>query len=164
MRESTRSALLRLCSSAYPRSERERHGEALVDLAEELVEAGASPLREAAGLLRGGTAARLRVALGAVAAAPWHDARERLALPLAAALFALAATDAGRAGVMGAWMGWSVLVMLAAAAATLAGAATGRRWLAASGALLVTAMLGLDAARDLYGPGSRWYSEVGSAL
>jgi hypothetical protein len=164
MRGSTRAALLRLCSHAYPRSAREQHGEALVDLAEELVEAGSHPWREAAGLVAGGSLARLRGVMGGVAAAPWHEARARLALPLAAALFALTATGAGGAGLMRFWVGWSVPVLLAAAAITLAGAATGRRWPAASGAALVTAMLALDAIRDVYGSGSRWQAELGSAV
>jgi hypothetical protein len=63
-----------------------------------------------------------------------------------------------------AWVGWSVVVTCAAAAVTLAGAAAGHRWLTASGAFVVTAMLGVDALRDHYGEGSRYHSEVGSAL
>jgi hypothetical protein len=164
VRDSTRDALLRLCSHAYPRAVRERDGAAIVDLALELVEAGSSPLREAAGLLLGGTSVRLRATISGLAAAPWHEARARLALPLAAALFALAAAWAGRSGVAQAWVGWSVALTFAAAALALAGAAAGHRWLAASGAFVVTGMLGLDALRDHYGRGSRFHSEVGSAL
>jgi hypothetical protein len=164
VRDSTRDALLRLCSHTYPRDVRERDGEALVDLASELVDAGSSPLREAAGLLLGGTSARLRAAIGGLTAAPWREARARLALPLAAALFALAAVWAARSGVTQAWVGWSVALTVAAAALAVAGAAAGQRWLAAAGAFLVTGMLGLDALRDHYGRGSRYHSEVGSAL
>jgi hypothetical protein len=164
MKPSRRSALLRLGARAYPRSVRERDGEVLVQLAEELVEAGSSPFREAAGLVRAGTSARLGAELGAIAQAPWREARARLALPLAAALFALAATGAARAGLMGPWIGWSVVVTLTGASIALVGAAMGGRWLAASGATLVTAMLALDAFRDAYGSGARWHSEVGSAL
>jgi hypothetical protein len=163
MSPSTRDALLRLCSHTYPRAIRERDGEAIVDLARELADAGSSPLREAAGLLLGGTSVRLRATVSGLAAAPWHEARARLALPLAAALFALAAVWAGRSGVAQAWVGWSVVVTFAAAALTLAGAAGGHRWLTAAGAFAVTGMLGLDALRDQYGQ-SRYDSEVGSAL
>jgi hypothetical protein len=165
VRDSTRDALLRLCSHTYPRAVRERDGEAIVDLASELVDAGSSPLREAAGLLLGGTSVRLRTTIGGLTAAPWHEARARLALPLAAALFALAAVWAARSGVAQAWVGWSVALTVAAAALALAGAAAGQRWVTAGGAFVVTAMLGLDALRDHYGPsGSRYNSEVGSAL
>jgi hypothetical protein len=166
VKASTRAALLRLCSHAYPRSVRERDGAALVDLAEELVEGGSSPLREAAGLVRAGTSARLRAEIGAIAQAPWFAARARLALPLAAATFALAAAGAGRAEVMSGteWVGFSVSVTLAAAGTALVGAAMGRRWLAGWGAFVLTGMLALDAYRDLYGLGSRWHSEVGSAI
>lgn len=164
MRGSTRDALLRLCWHAYPRRVREHHGETILDLAHELVEAGSSPFREAAGLLVGGTSVRLRATISGLASAPWHEARARLALPLAAALFALAAAWAARSGVAQAWVGWSVVVTFAAAAVTLAGAAAGHRWLTAAGAFVVTGMLGLDALRDHYGRGSRFHSEVGSAL
>ncbi len=164
MRPSTRDALLRLCSHTYPRATRERDGEAIVDLARELVDAGSSPLREAGGLLLGGTAVRVRATVSGVAAAPWHEARARLALPLAAALFALAAVWAGRSGVAQAWVGWTVALTFAAAALALAGAAAGHRWLTAAGAFALTGMLGLDALRDHYGRGSRYHSEVGSAL
>jgi hypothetical protein len=164
VRPSTRDALLRLCSHAYPRATRERDGEAVVDLARELVDAGSSPLREAAGLLLGGASLRLRATIGGLAGVPWHAARARIALPLAAALFALAAVWAGRSGLAEAWVGWSVALTLAAAAVALAGAAAGHRWLAASGAFVVTGMLAVDALRDHYGRGSRFHAEVGSAL
>jgi primosomal replication protein N len=164
MKAAGRDALLRLCSHAYPRAVRERDGDAIVDLAQELVEAGSSPLREAAGLVSGGASVRVRASATGVASAPWHEARARLALPLAAALFALVAAWAGRSGVASAWVGWSVVVTFAAAAVTLAGAAAGHRWLTAAGAFAMTGMLGLDALRDQYGRGSRFNSEVGSAL
>lgn len=164
MRHSTRDALLRLCSHTYPRAIRERDGEAIVDLARDLVDAGSSPLREAAGLLLSGTSVRLRATVSGLVAAPWHEARARLALPLAAALFALAAVWAGRSGVTQSWVGWSVVVTFAAAPLALAGAAAGHRWLTAAGAFAVTGMLIFDALRDHYGRGSRFYSEVGSAL
>ena len=165
MKPSARDALLRLCTRAYPRAARERDGDAISDLAIELVEAGSSPLREAAGLVAGGWSVRLRGGARGLAAAPWGEARAALALPLAAALFALAATAAGRAGVASYWVGWSVVVLCGAAAVTLAGAAAGHRWVTALGALGVTGMLGLDALRDVYGQtGSRYDSEVGSAL
>jgi hypothetical protein len=164
VRHSTRDALLRLCSHAYPRAVRERDGEAIVDLAHELVDEGSNPLREAAGLLLGGASLRVRATISGLAAAPWNDARSRLGLPLAAALFALAAAWAGRSGVADAWVGWSIALTLAAAAVALGGAAGGHRWLAASGAFVVTGMLGVDALRDHYGRGSRFQSEVGSAL
>ena len=157
-------ALLRLCARAYPRSARERDGQPIVDLAAELAEGESSRLREAGGLLRAGAAARARAGLGDLASVPWRDARARLALPLAAALFALAAAYAGRSGIAYAWVGWSVAITLAAAAVTVAGAAAGHRWLTAAGAFAVAGMLGLDALRDHYGRGSRWSSEVGSAL
>src|SRR5215210_5792284 len=96
MRHSIRDRLLRLCSHSYPRAVRERDGEAIVDLAGELADAGSSPLREAAGLVLGGASVRLRGTIGGLAAAPWQEARARVALPLAAALFALAAVWAGR--------------------------------------------------------------------
>jgi hypothetical protein len=164
VKQAARRALLRLCSHAYPRAVRERDGEALIDLAQELVEAGSSPLREAAGLAWGGASARLSGALRLLTGSPWHEARGRLALPLAAALFALAAVGAARAGMAQYWIGWSALVLFVAAAVAVAGAAAGHRWLTATGALAVTGMLGLDALRDVYGAGSRWNSEVGSAL
>jgi len=164
MRHSIRDRLLRLCSHSYPRAVRERDGEAIVDLAGELADAGSSPLREAAGLVLGGASVRLRGTIGGLAAAPWQEARARVALPLAAALFALAAVWAGRSGLAQAWVGWSIALTLAAAALALAGAAAGHRWLAASGAVVLTGMLGVDALRDHYGHGSRFHAEVGSAL
>jgi hypothetical protein len=84
MKAAARRALLRLSSHAYPRAVRERDGEALVDLAQELVDAGSSSLREAAGLVRGGASVRLSGALGLLTGSPWHEARGRLALPRAA--------------------------------------------------------------------------------
>jgi hypothetical protein len=164
MKPSRREALLRLCAHAYPAAVRRRDGEALVDLAVELTEAGSSPLREAGGLLRNGAAVRMRSFFGGLAGVPWSDARARLALPLAAALFAVAAAGAGRAGIASWWVGWSVLVTLGAAGVAVLGAAAGNRWLTAAGGLAITGMLALDALRDTYGRGSRWHSEVGSAL
>ncbi len=164
MKPTARDALLRLAAHAYPRGVRAADGETMLDLARELVEAGSSPLREAAGLIRGGASVRVFGALRLLRRSPWGEARARLALPLAAAVFAMAAAGAGNAGVVQYWVGWSVLVLLVAAGASLAGAAAGNRWLTAVGALLVTGMLGLDALRDQYGQGSRWTSEVGSAL
>ncbi len=159
-----RDALLRLCLRAYPRAVRERDADAILDLARELVEEGASPVREGVGLLASGTSLRLRSAGASLTGAPWRAARARLALPLAAALFAVAATWAGRSGLAHFWVGWSVFVTFAAAGLALAGAAAGHRWLTAAGALVATGMLGLDALRDHYGRGSRFHSEVGSAL
>ncbi len=164
MRPAARDALLRLAARAYPNAARERDGDALLDLASELAEDRSSTLREAAGLVRGGASARMNGLAGQIALAPWHAARERLALPLAAALFALAAVGAARAGLAQQWVGWSVLVLLVAAGVTVAGGAAGHRWLTATGAFAATGMIGLDALRDTYGEGSRWGSEVGSAL
>jgi hypothetical protein len=164
MRSRGRDALLRLSYRAYPRAVRERDGAALIDLARDLVDAGSSSLREAGGLLLGGTSLRLRGAIGRFAAARWHEARARLALPLAAALFALTAVWAARSGAVHAWVGWSIAVTLAAAALALAGAAAGQRRLAAAGALVLTGLLALDALRDHYGGGSRYASEAGSAV
>jgi hypothetical protein len=164
VRPSARDALLSLCARAYPKAARERDGDALLDLASELAEDRSSTLREAAGLVRSGASARIRGLAGRIALVPLRAARERLALPLAAALFALAAVGAARAGLAQGWVGWSVVVLLGAAGLTIAGAAAGHRWLTAAGAFAVSGMLGLDALRDTYGAGSRWGSEVGSAL
>jgi hypothetical protein len=165
MKPSRRDALLRLCLHAYPSTVRRRDGEALVDLAAELADGGSSPLREAVALLRNGAGQRAGSLLRGVAGAPWRDARAHLALPLTAALFAVAAVGVGRVGIaQGYWTGWSALVALGAAGVAVLGAAAGHRWLTAAGAFAITGMLALDALRDTYGRGSRWNTEVGSAL
>jgi hypothetical protein len=155
--------LLRMCLRAYPRGVRERDGEVLLDLARELVEGGSSPLRQAAGLVGGGAAARLRRRMAGASRLPWWEARSRLALPLAAALLALMLVGAERATDGVAWIGWSWVLGLAGSLAALAGAALGRRGITVLGALVVGSVLGLDAARDLYGAGSRWTIPAGTA-
>lgn len=75
--------LLRFCLRGYPRAHRERDGEVLLALAIELSRHGSSPWREAAGLLRGGMAERVRIRWRGLVRAPWRAALARLALPLA---------------------------------------------------------------------------------
>jgi hypothetical protein len=147
--------LLRLCLRAYPPAVREHDGDALVDLASEAAEGGSSALREAVGLVAGGARARVRRASHELAAAPWHEARARLALPLAAALLAVTLFGAEQTTPGLAWIGWSWALALAGAGCALVGAATGRRGLTAAGAVVLTVMLGLDSVRDLHGAGSR---------
>jgi hypothetical protein len=159
-----RDLLLRLCMRAYPRSMRKRDGEVLLDLTRELVEDGSPAVRQAAGLLRGGTRSRLRHAASGSQSLPWSEARSRLALPLAAALFAVALAGAEHSTPGLAWIGWSWALTLVGATAALAGAAFGRSDLTAAGALVVGAMLGVDGVRDVYGAGSRWPVPAGEAV
>ena len=95
---------------------------------------------------------------------PWSEARSRLALPLAAALFAVALVGAEHSTTGLAWIGWSWALTLVGATAALAGAAIGRSDLTAAGALVVVAMLGVDGVRDVYGAGSRWPVPAGEAV
>jgi hypothetical protein len=131
------SGLLRLAARAYPRAER-----ALVlALAEELVDGGASPTREAAGIVR----ASLEARIGPI------GALQEIELPLAGFLLAAMALGALEGG-----LGWSWGLAGAGALAALIGFATGRRALALPGAAAVAALCALDGYRDLYGGGSRW--------
>ena len=155
--------LLRLCLRAYPRALRDSDGETLLDLARELVDAGSSPLREAAGLLGGGVRLRARLAAHELGEAPWREARALLALPLAAALLAVALAGAEHATRGLDWIGWSWALTLAGAIWALAGAATGRRGMVGAGALVLAGMFGLDSVRDLYGSGSRWAVPAGTS-
>jgi hypothetical protein len=159
-----RDLLLRLCMRAYPRSMRKRDGEVLLDLTRELVEDGSPAFRQAAGLLRGGTRSRLRHAASGSQCLPWSEARSRLALPLAAALFAVALAGAEHSTPGLAWIGWSWALTLVGATAALAGAAIGRSDLTAAGALVLAAMLAVDGVRDVYGAGSRWAVPVGDSV
>jgi hypothetical protein len=145
--------VLRLALWAYPRRLRVRDGEVLLALAAELVAAGVPASREAAGLVRGGLAARLDVGGEA-----WQEVAGRLALPLASALLAVVVAGATRGGI--AWPGWSWAAMLAAAGLAVGGAAFGRRAATAAGAALLCALLALDGYRDLYGAGARWVAPV----
>jgi hypothetical protein len=156
--------ILRLCLRAYPAPTRAQEGEILLGLARDLVADGSSPLRECAGLLAGGAAARAKLTRREVACAPWTTARSRLALPLAAALLAVVVGGAARASAGVSWLGWSWAMTLAGAACAVAGAAWGRRSLAVAGALALVSMLSLDAARDLHGTGSRWVAPLGVIL
>ncbi len=152
--------LLRLALLAYPRAARARDGDVLFELSRELVADGAPVVRECAGLVRGGVAARVRLAAGEIADAPWREALSRLVLPLAAAMLALMAVGASRGGVA---MGWTWTLALVGAGCALAGAAWGRRDAALVGALVAGASLALDATRDLAGAGSRWVADAGVA-
>lgn len=132
--------ILQLCSRAYPREDR-----ALVlSLAEELVDGGAPAYREAAGLVRGGLEARLRLS-----GAPWDEAFALLALPVAGLLLAAVVLGIAPYGQWRLeWIGWSWAAGLVGALAAL----SGRRW----GAVLIVGLCAVDGWRDLYGAGSRW--------
>jgi hypothetical protein len=126
------SRLLRAALLAYPRECRERDGEVLLDCAAELARSGSSPVREAAGLVGGGLAARARAACRDVLDAPWGAALERMAVPLAASNLALWAVGAARVwspGPLGRW--WSLI--LAGAFLAFVGAVARRRGLALLG-------------------------------
>lgn len=138
--------LLRACLRAYPAPRRERDGAVLLSLAHDLSSDG-SALGEAAGLIRGGLADRLRIRWRGLVRAPWRPALRRLALPLAAIHLAVWAT--GIAGIfdplpLGKW--WTLV--LGGSALALVGAALRRRAVAMIGSLGVLAALaarGLDA-------------------
>ena len=152
--------LLRLALLAYPRAARARDGDVLFELSRELVADGAPVVRECAGLVRGGVAARVRLAASEdVADAPWREALSRLVLPLAAAMLALMAVGASRGGVAMRWT--STLALVGAGARSPArrrAGATPRSSARSSWAR----SLALDATRDLAGAGSRSVADAGS--
>jgi len=126
--------LLRLALRSYPRERRERDGAVLLDCAAELASAGGSSrIREAAGLVAGGVAARAGTARADLASAPWRRTLEALAVPLAAATLAVWAAGAKPVlavpGPAGRW--WSAI--LVAAAVALIGTLARRRGLALAG-------------------------------
>lgn len=143
--------MLRASLLAYPRDLRRTEGAVLVALAEELMEDGGPLRREVLGLLGGGLSARLRLT-----GVPWPVALDRLALPLTALLLVAMVCSTGFDTYGGNWVGWTSGLGIGGALAALAGIATGRRFLAVTGAALVVVVCGLDGYRDLYGSGSRW--------
>ena len=154
--------VLRACLRAYPASVREREGEVLLGLACDLADSSSSTTREAAALLIGGVRTRLEIAARDVVGAPWREARRALAPPLASVLLVLMIVGAARGWQRwhGSWIGWTWTLSVIAATIAAAGAWTGRRAVATTGAVAVLAMCLLDAARDLYGPGSRWVEPI----
>jgi hypothetical protein len=147
-----RRRLLGLCLLAFPRRVRRTEGPVLLDLADDLVEHGASPVLECLSLVRSGVAGRL-----GVSGVPVRPALDRLALPLAGFLLAafvlrwLAFLPPGEA-----WPGWSLALAVGGSLAALIGLMLRRR-LPALLAVLPLAACFVDAWRDLYSNGgSRW--------
>ena len=93
-------------------------------------------------MIAGGFRSRGRLLRFDLTRAPWHAARERLALPLAVSMLcvigASIASALAQAGMVG-WVGWWALLFLAGAVGAVVGAASGRRYLTitASSALLI---------------------------
>jgi hypothetical protein len=131
------SRLLRAALRAYPRRRRERDGAILLDCADELRAAGSPLIVEAAGLVRGGLAARASGFRSDLRAAPLGEALAILAVPLAIASLAFWIAGAMRLWPIGLW--WSLV--LGGAVLALLGAVTRRRPLAVGGWILVLALV-----------------------
>ena len=131
----------------------------LLSLAHDLSSDGSSLLGEAAGLIRGGLADRLRIRWRGLVRAPWRPALRRLALPLAAIHLAVWAT--GIAGIfdplpLGKW--WTLV--LGGSALALVGAALRWRAVAMIGSLGVLAALALNGTDA---SGAHFSSYIGSS-
>jgi hypothetical protein len=140
-----RDRLLEIALLSFPRRLRERDGAVLLDLARDMVDAGAPATAEAAGIAVAGLQARLGARTGRV---PWRAALEALALPLASAVLALYAVGVtiNVTGPLGKW--WALTVT--AAAVALAGTALRRRGVAVAGwTLLLLATLFAAVKREL---------------
>jgi hypothetical protein len=145
-----KDAILRLCLRAYPSIIRERDGRAIIDLARDLSgESRLSFLREAGGMLWGGIRKRSKLLRLDLAGAPWHAARERLALPLAVGMLCLIVVYLAP-GVRYAFTyrfmsDWWALLTLAAAVGAVVGASLGRRHLTIIASFVLLVLLAWDA-------------------
>lgn len=142
--------VLRLCFRMYPSTIRERDGRAIIDLARDLSsQSRLAFLREAGGMIVGGIQVRGRLLRLDLTGAPWHAARERLALPLAVGMLcvivAFIALALPRAHIHGWWVdGWALLFLVAAGGAVV-GAAFGRRYLTMTASCVLLVLMTLDA-------------------
>jgi hypothetical protein len=140
--------LLRLCFRTYPGTVRERDGRAILDLARDLSsQSRLAFLREAGGMIVGGIQARGRLLRLDATGAPWHAARERLALPLSAGMLCVvvAFLIAAREPNLARLTGWWALLALVAAVGAAVGAALGRRYLMITASFVLLVLLAVDA-------------------
>jgi hypothetical protein len=154
--------LLRLALLSFPRARRARDGAVMLDCARDLVDAGGSVRREAAGLLAAGLQARAAHLAGPAAHAPWGATLDRLALPLAAVVLILFWSGAARTvlfGPLGLW--WATAVV--AALTAFAGAALRVRPVAVAGWAVLVAVDAYSVLTQHYlHVGPRFHSMLGS--
>ncbi len=157
--------MLRLSLYAYPRARRRRDGRAIIDLARDLASEGRLAfLRETTGLLWGGVRERAGLVRLDFVAAPWSQARERLALPLAAGILCLFTAFAAVSPPQ--WLGgfrwlqaWIIVGLATSAVAVVASLVGRRRW-AVAASFGVMAVMFLPTIYGLAGHQAVWSGHI----